>query len=269
MNKILSNFVGSGKKNYYGRSHPFLDQSGKHTAVARPVNSKISLSLKHFIFISICVFLSNLVTHGLFNPQLISTSIESSTKLVDEPIAASSNLYLLDKAIAYVDDVSLFEKKVREISEMLGIAPEWLMAVMYSESKFDASVLNARGSGATGLIQFMPFTAKDLNVSVERLKNMKPVQQLEYVYLYLQRVQTKYGSFQSLTDLYLAVLFPKALNQDYCFALYANPSKSYRQNSGLDENKDGVVTVSDIDKRMKRIYPSAYMVEILLEDEDL
>ena len=31
-------------------------------------------------------------------------------------------------------------------------------------------------------------------------------------------------------------------------------------NSGLDENKDGRVTVSDIDHRMARLYPDAFQI---------
>ena len=141
---------------------------------------------------------------------------------------------------------------------MLNVPPEWLMAVMYSESQFDASVLNHKGSGATGLIQFMPATASDLNVSMQRLRDMNHTQQLEYVYLYLQKVRERYGEYDSLTDLYLAILYPKARKQDLCYTMYAKPSKSYKQNSGLDENKDGRVTVSDIDRRMMRLYPTAY-----------
>ncbi len=260
MNRILSGIIGSGRHGFgEAQTHPFIKPGGRQTAVSRPVYGKTVLSFKHFIFISMCVCLSNLVTHSLFNPQMISSSIHLATETEAEPVSKASSLYLLDKAGIFVNDVTLFAKRVREISSMLGIQPEWLMAVMYSESKFDASVLNARGSGATGLIQFMPFTAKELNVSLERLKQMTPVQQLEYVYLYLQNVKERYGAYQSLTDLYLGVLYPKAINQDYCYALYAKPSQSYRQNSGLDENKDGIVTVSDIDKRMQRLFPSAYM----------
>ena len=144
---------------------------------------------------------------------------------------------------------------------MLEIAPEWLMAVMYAESKFDPSVLNYKGSGAVGLIQFMPATAMEMDVSVERLKRMSANQQLEYVYLYLETVRSRYGQFSSLTDLYLAILFPKAIGQDYCYTLYAKPSVSYQQNSGLDENKDGRVTISDVDRRLKRLFPTAYMTE--------
>ena len=167
-------------------------------------------------------------------------------------------LYLMDKASLFVSETVRFEQKVREIAATLQVAPEWLMAVMYSESKFDAGVLNYQGSGATGLIQFMPAAASELNVSLPQLQQMGHLQQLEYVYRYLAKVRERYGDFTSLTDLYLAILYPRACKQDYCYTLYAKPGKSYSQNSGLDENKDGRVTVSDIDRRMQRLYPTAY-----------
>ncbi len=171
---------------------------------------------------------------------------------------SQSGLYLLDKAGIFVRETAQFENKVKEISNMLDIPVEWLMAVMYAESKFDASIYNHKGSGAVGLIQFMPSTAMDMNISAERLSRMDHVQQLEYVYIYLQRVREKYGDYASLTDLYLGILYPKARNQDECYTLYAKPSVSYSQNSGLDENGDGRVTISDIDQRMERLFPTAY-----------
>ena len=159
----------------------------------------------------------------------------------------------------HIADSDRFEEKVKAIAAMLRVAPEWLMAIMYSESKFQSSVYNYKGSGAVGLIQFMPTTAREMNTTAEALSRLHPVDQLDYVYRYLQTVRERYGDFDSLTDLYLAVLYPKALGQDYCYTLYDSPTQAYKQNSGLDEDKDGRVTVSDIDKRMKRIFPPAYM----------
>lgn len=189
--------------------------------------------------------------------QVIPATAAAGSHVVKQP----KSLYLLDKASLHIPQIERFEDKVRDVSGMLGVAPEWLMAVMYSESKFDPGVRNYKGSGATGLIQFMKGTAGEMNISLERLGRMDAVQQLEYVYLYLQTVRDRYGDYASLTDLYLAILYPKARGEEYCYTLYARPSKQYNQNSGLDENKDGRVSVSDIEKRMKRLYPTAYMAE--------
>ena len=203
---------------------------------------------KRFLWILSLVVLSNVITHKWLKQD----------DWIPTPTEPPARLYLLDKASVFVHDVAGFELKVIEIADMLKVPPEWLMAVMYSESNFNAGVKNLKGSGAIGLIQFMPATASDLNVSVQRLANMNHLQQLEYVYIYLQQVKERYGDYDSLTDLYLGILFPKARKQDYCFTLYAKPSRKYRQNAGLDENKDGRVTVSDIDKRMQRMFPTAY-----------
>ena len=63
--------------------------------------------------------------------------------------------------------------------------------------------------------------------------------------------------YNNITSLYLAILYPDALDAEPCYALYSKPSIQYKMNAGLDEDKDGKVTVQDIDKRLKRMYPTA------------
>lgn len=217
----------------------------------------VPVNFRTISIIAVVVVISNLFTFSL-----IKTGDRAITRpLTGEIIEDEPSLYLIDKASLHVADAMSFEEKVREVAEDLEIAPEWLMAVMYSESKFDAAVMNHRGSGAVGLIQWMPTTAKELGVSVAELKKLGHEEQLDYVYKYLDSVRKRYRSYDSLTDLYLAILYPKALQGDYCYTLYATPSQKYKQNVGLDENNDGRVTVSDIDKRMQRIFPTAYMTD--------
>ncbi|QQS29739.1 MAG: transglycosylase SLT domain-containing protein [Sphingobacteriales bacterium] len=194
----------------------------------------------------------------LFNIMLYSMILKKD--IPSEIPKISNRLYLLDQASNFVYDLDGFETKVREVSSKLNIPPEWLMSVIHSESRFDASVSNYKGSGATGLIQFMPGTAKEFGISVSQLKNLSHVEQMNFVYKYLSAKQAKYGSFETLTDLYIAILYPKALAEDFCYSLYAKPSISYEMNSGLDQNNDGNVTIQDIDKYLKRKYPSAYII---------
>ena len=197
------------------------------------------------------------VSQGL--PQMDSQVQVLATTQEVAP-AKRGQLYLLDKASIHVSDTKRFAEKVKDVSAMLGVAPEWLMAVMYMESKFDVSVYNYKGSGAVGLIQFMPSTALDMNITSYRLSQMNHLQQLEYVYVYLDKVKKRNGAFTSLTDLYLGILYPKARGQESCYTLFSKPSKAYRQNSGLDENRDGRVTIGDIDRRMKRLFPTAHAI---------
>ena len=62
----------------------------------------------------------------------------------------------------------------------LQIRPNWLMFVMYFESRLNHRAVN-RISGATGLIQFMPSTARGLGTTTDALFNMSNVDQLYYV----------------------------------------------------------------------------------------
>jgi soluble lytic murein transglycosylase-like protein len=76
-----------------------------------------------------------------------------------------------------------FRQKVIQIAANLLIDPNFLMAIMSFESgaSFSPSQLNAAGSHAIGLIQFMPSTAKKLGTSTQELGAMTPVRQLDFV----------------------------------------------------------------------------------------
>lgn len=204
------------------------------------------------------IIASNLCTFALSRPT--SPVWEKEYVLAAAPEVET--LYLLDKAEKYIEDTWGFADKVEEIAQSLEVPAEWLMAAMYTESKFNHKAVNHKGSGAVGLIQWMPATAKDLGTSSKELLAMTALEQLEYMHAYLQRVRKSHGDFHSLTEFYLAILYPKAISQDYCYTLFAKPTRAYRQNAGLDENKDGRITVSDIDKRMQRIFPTAYLAAV-------
>ena len=171
----------------------------------------------------------------------------------------ADTLYLKEDAAVYVLDIDAFEAKVEEVSKQLDIAPSWLMAVMHSESRFDGSVENRAGSGATGLIQIMPQTAEALDITLPHLRNLNPVEQLDYAQKFLEMVKVeRQVEFETLTDLYLAILYPKAVGKRD-FTLYAHPEVAYVRNKGLDMNKDNQVTTEDIDQRMAMKYPTAYI----------
>ncbi len=212
-------------------------------------NKEIVLDVRALSMLVVAVFATNLFTYTAFKGSVEHIMWGKNTE----------SLYLMDEASNYVEDTETFEEKVRKVSEKLDVPPEWLMAVMYAESKFNASVSNHKGSGAVGLIQWMPATIKtDFGVSVKSIQNAGHIKQLDYVYKYLNNVRQRYGNFDTLTELYLAILYPRALSGDYCYTLYAQPSVDYQQNSGLDYDDDGRVTVRDIDKHMERIYPTAF-----------
>lgn len=215
--------------------------------------STISLNYKSLGMLVLFVVFSNFVTYQFSNPTI--TNNNNNLKLSDNK--SNSNFYLMNEAQSYVYDAAAFEKKVKSVARNLNIAPEWLMAIMHAESRFDASAINKKGGGTAGLIQFNAVTTENMGVSLEKFRNLNHLQQLEYIERYFASIQNNYRPFQSVTDIYIAILYPEALNEDYCYSLYSDPETGYVTHSGLDEDKDGRITLQDVDRFLKRIYPTA------------
>lgn len=147
-----------------------------------------------------------------------------------------------------------FNKKLEKIASALGVDSKHLLAIMKMESRVDPAAVNSQ-SGATGLIQFMPDTARSLGTSVEALRGMSAVEQLDYVYKYFKMVGVKPG--MELGDLYMAVFMPKYVGADDSTVLGQDGAKGfsgkvYAQNKGLDKNKDGSITVADVKSSVQR-----------------
>jgi hypothetical protein len=110
-----------------------------------------------------------------------------------------------------------------------------------SAESFRADIKNAAGSGATGLIQFMPSTAVGLGTSTAKLARMTPEDQLNYVYKYFRPYA---GRLNNLGDIYMAILWPAGVGKPDSYVLWNKATKptTFRQNAGLDLNKDGNIT---------------------------
>lgn len=135
-----------------------------------------------------------------------------------------------------------FRDRIVWTAEALGVPVDYLMAVIAFETgeTFSPSVKNAAGSGATGLIQFMPTTAKGLGTTTAALANMSAEDQINYVYRYLLPYK---GRMKTLADVYMAVLWPSAVGKPDDAVLWSRATHptAYRQNSGLDIDNDGII----------------------------
>lgn len=150
-----------------------------------------------------------------------------------------------DAPIAWGAHVSSgFRHKVIAIAGRLAMDPNHLMAIMAFETgrTFDPSETNRAGSGATGLIQFMPATAKALGTSTTALSRMSAIDQLDYVEAYLAPYA---GRMKDLPSAYMAALYPRAVDKDPGYVLFRKGSKAYKLNRGLDLNGDGQVTKAE------------------------
>lgn len=140
---------------------------------------------------------------------------------------------------------------VRELSEYFSVPTEWMYRLFVYESGMNPRARNKK-SNATGLIQFMPSTARNLGTSTKELYDMSVIQQLPYVKLYLERINPS-KKFDSFQDLYLAVFYPHAMNKpgDYIFGSHVNDKKVgdiAKLNSCVDRNKDSKITKKEFCK---------------------
>lgn len=143
-----------------------------------------------------------------------------------------------------------FRAKAIALCGRLDLDPDLLMAVIAFETgrRFRADTVN-KASGATGLIQFMPATARALGTTTDALRGMSEVEQLDYVEAYLKPYK---GRMKTVADAYMAVLWPAAVGKPETHVLFARPSKAYAMNKGLDKDKDGRVTKAEAARRVEK-----------------
>ena len=148
-----------------------------------------------------------------------------------------------------------FRKKVVEICSELSLDPDYLMACMAFESgeSFSPSIKNAAGSGAVGLIQFMPSTAKGMGTTTDKLSALTAEAQLDYVKKYF----TPYaGKLKTLSDVYMAILLPSAVGKPEDHVLFNSGTLAYTQNAGLDTDEDGKITKKEAASLVQSKYDS-------------
>ena len=192
--------------------------------------------------------------------KIVAEGLDAQGKLID---SAAIEINLKSKASVGSDTPNLrpvigiektsvsFRKKVVQIAEELDVEPNYLMAAMSFESggTFSPAIRNAAGSGAVGLIQFMPSTARSLGTSTNALARMKPEEQLDYVKKYFRPYR---GKLRTLEDVYMAILYPVAIGKGPNHVLFRSPSITYVQNKGLDDEGKGYVTVADATEKVRK-----------------
>lgn len=160
-----------------------------------------------------------------------------------------------------------FSDKVEEISDKLGILPDWLMFLMDFESEISSTRPNA--CGCVGLIQFCPDrysapcvpavdykTIGGRQYKISDIAAMSNVDQLNLVYEYLKPFK---GDMQEYYDLYFAILFPNALGKEDSYII------NTKSNPIFDLNKNGSITVAEVkqflDNRVRdKVSPSYWNI---------
>jgi len=131
-------------------------------------------------------------------------------------------------------------------------------------ARFTPTVRNAAGSGAIGLIQFMPSTLKSMGRTVEQAAAMTAVEQLDLVREYFEPYRNR---LHSLSDVYMAILWPAAIGKPETSALWTQEGRptTYRQNSGLDIDGNGVITKAEAAAKVRATLEAGMQVPYVYE----
>jgi len=135
-----------------------------------------------------------------------------------------------------------FTDAVTAVSNNVDIREEWLYRAIDFETagSWSTSIKNPRSS-ATGLIQFMGDTAKNLGTTTDALSKMTRAQQMQWVEKYLSPFK---GRMKNFADVYFAIHWPLAIGRDDSFVMYSTTfnKDAYVANREFDTNGDGTVT---------------------------
>jgi hypothetical protein len=188
-----------------------------------------------------------------------------------------------------------FRREFAAMSERLRIDPNYLCAVIQTESGFDPYVSNvwAISHGRTvdqaafGLIQAMPFVLRSYGLTATKLLGMSDIDQLHLVVERFYRPHA--GKIKSPGDAYMATFLPAFVGRDPSFVLGVSDNVTirvdtdghlvlvggnersghdqlgyglrlgavYEQNSGFDRNGDGTITVGEVTATAERNYREA------------
>lgn len=147
-----------------------------------------------------------------------------------------------------------FLAKVREVSCYLGIDADWLMFVMYFETArtFDPAIRN-KITGATGLIQFMPRTARALGTTTSELAQMTNVEQMDWVLRYFAPYK---GKMKNWLDVYCAVFYPILIGKPDNYVI--DRESVAKANPIFDLNKDLKIHKYEIRAALLKQLPLEY-----------
>jgi len=146
-------------------------------------------------------------------------------------------------------------------------APSAVMGCIAFETgrTFSPTIRNGAGAYYFGLIQFGKAAAQDLaqtyndpRVTVEWLITLSQLEQLEWVFKYFEMWMKRGKRFTRLEDFYLTIFYPAAVGKkpdEIIFRQDVEKEKlGYTQNRGFDFNKDGKITVGEINTLIYTAY---------------
>ena len=189
----------------------------------------------------------NEAAHNRANEKGVSAA-QTSTNV------SSPKVEVLDSDLASCLDERFepgFSAKLEQVAKNVNCDPNDLLALMYSECALNPSHIE-KSSRAVGLIQFMPSTARNLGYTTEQIANMSATDQLDLVEKYIKSSSPyKNGEELDAGTLYAVMFLPGRAKKN---TLCSKGESYYTYNSGLDMDRDGVITKQDLANRLNKKY---------------
>lgn len=191
---------------------------------------------------------AGMIAESTISTGLPSTALEDAKGNSSHP---NGQLYRIPwgKQAAELDDE--FIEGLFWIEDQINLAPEFLVPCMKFESNLNPKARNP-ASSASGLIQFMSATAIQLGTTIEKIRAMSAMEQLGLVHRYFKAIKTDWSK-ATLCDVYLAILYPKAIGLPETAQVFIKGSSQYAVNAGLDTNHDGYVSKAEICSRLQKV----------------
>lgn len=147
---------------------------------------------------------------------------------------------------ASLENDAAFQAKLDEMIEKYpGLTREELYQIIQGESGFDTTATNP--SGATGLFQFMPATAKELGYTTAEIQNMSASQQLQVYDEYLERWNYDGGNHLGVMQ-----AAPAYASRSESHVAYRRGSAAWNQNPGWRPPGGGDITVGSINEYYRK-----------------
>lgn len=155
------------------------------------------------------------------------------------------NLIHIDSPNIPVSIREAFAKKVQDIAAWLLVDPNWIMQVMYAESRLRATAQNIQNGKliAAGLLQWTK--ASGMPGAPQSALGYNHLQQLDWVLEYFKPYR---GRMHSFFDLYLVTFFPAAVGKpdSYVFSTSKLPASIIaKQNPAINSDRDAKITMAE------------------------
>lgn len=191
------------------------------------------------------------------------TVLDVGSAIGAEPAVVKKNTVVRVPGIEKLSKANL--SALNAAAKAIGVPVDWLATVMSFETAgtFSPNVPNKAGSGAFGLIQFMPSTAASLlgypQTEVGKAQAAAKGKAMSFA-TQLKKMVIPYfkgGKYNSLNDLYLRVFYPAAMNKAPDYVVGKAPSAVYNQNKGFDKDGKGWITQKDITRTINSVFNGA------------